>query len=371
MESIVEFPDREIIEDEALSWLIRLDGDQSLSPKEEQALDAWLARSPAHREALTSANRFWANANVLGELAPPQSVMDLCRKSLRRWLWPDPGQRLKPALGLSFVLTLGLALSLALDLRGIGHSNGVYMTAVGQQQTLTLADNSVLQLNTNSQIQVDFSDQHRNIRLLQGEVHFQVAKDPSKPFRVYAGNGRVQAVGTAFNIHLQADNVEVLVTEGRIALASTLPVATPQPRAPAPAADPYAKTTLNGLGTFAAGEALTLKKVQGPNPAATNAPAVTLVQASPAQVARHKTELAWRRGLLIFNGQALSEVIAEVERYTTVAIDIVDPELGRLAVGGQIKVADTDAMFAALEANFGLRIKRLSYNHVQVIALEP
>ena len=37
MESIVEFPDREIIEDEALSWLIRLDGDQSLSPKAPQA----------------------------------------------------------------------------------------------------------------------------------------------------------------------------------------------------------------------------------------------------------------------------------------------------------------------------------------------
>ena len=68
MENIVEFPECEQIENEALEWLIRLDGDTPLTAEEERRLDAWLARSPAHRDALKNLNSFWANANVLGEL---------------------------------------------------------------------------------------------------------------------------------------------------------------------------------------------------------------------------------------------------------------------------------------------------------------
>jgi len=68
MKNIIEFPDREIIDEEALVWLVRLDGDKPLSKKEEQAFEEWLARSPAHREALKSLNVFWAHCNVLGKL---------------------------------------------------------------------------------------------------------------------------------------------------------------------------------------------------------------------------------------------------------------------------------------------------------------
>ena len=53
----------------------------------------------------------------------------------------------------------------------------------------------------------------------------------------------------------------------------------------------------------------------------------------------------------------------------SVDIEIVDPELRDIEIGGQIQVGDTDSMFKALEANFGLKVKRLSYNRVQVVAL--
>ena len=232
METIVEFPNRDVIEDEALAWLVRLDGDKPLSASEEHTFEQWLARSPVHREAMKSLNAFWSNCNVLGEVMEPPSPAVPSRKriftGLLASLLPASGFRGMAVAGALMTLALGITLFMGRPW-DITASNGVYLTAVGQQKTVTLSDDSRVQLNTNSQIQVDYSDGYRNIRLLQGEVHFEVAKDPSKPFRVYAGSGRVQAVGTAFNVYLNKDQVEVLVTEGRVAVGSFLPLAASSP----------------------------------------------------------------------------------------------------------------------------------------------
>ena len=55
----------------------------------------------------------------------------------------------------------------------------------------------------------------RKIRLLRGEAHFVVAHDPGWPFEVFAGRGRIKAVGTAFSVRLTDDRVKVTVFEGK------------------------------------------------------------------------------------------------------------------------------------------------------------
>ena len=92
---------------------------------------------------------------------------------------------------------------------------------MGEQKTITLPDNSVVQLNTNSRLQFDYRGQARAVYLHQGEVHFSVAKNPDRPFEVYAGTGRVRAIGTAFSVTLndRSDEVNVLVTEGVVEIA--------------------------------------------------------------------------------------------------------------------------------------------------------
>ena len=404
MDSIVDFPDREVIEDEAVAWLIRLDGDAPLSVKEERSFEQWLARSPAHRDALKSLNTFWANCNQLAKVVEAPSAVTLRRKhifaQLLTYLWPDTGFRGSAMASVMMAFALGAVFWLGLP-GGITDSNGVYLTAVGQQKTITLSDDSRIQLNTNSQVLVDYSEGFRNIRLLQGEAHFDVAKDPSKPFRVYAGSGRVQAVGTAFNVYLQDDKLDVFVSEGRVALGSFLPRAESSPPAesppastpktqarmaepaeaahshsPNPSPDLYAKSEVNGLGTLAAGQGAVLKKVLSELPgtggkAPTLSARVELVPTPVDPTQQEHARLAWRRGLLIFSGETLEAAIQEVSRYTSVEIEIVDPALRTLEIGGQIRVTDTESMFKALEANFGLKIKRLSYNRVQVVALAP
>lgn len=390
MKNIIEFPDREIIDEEALVWLVRLDGDKPLSKKEEQEFEEWLARSPAHREALKSLNVFWAHCNVLGKLAEPKSIVELCKNRVLSSLGALTGFK---APITAMLVVLSVVFTYWFSYQGITSSNGLYSTAVGQQETITLADGSRVQLNTNSQIQVNYNDEFRDIRLLQGEVHFDVSKDKKKPFRVYAGNGRVQAVGTAFNVYINKGDVDVLVTEGSVALASILPISInisqsnihndlsyDELNKTPPSIGRKAKvisknrtdndSEVNGLGVVVAGEGVTMKKVDtasfsNANSLSTNQPFVKLV---PIEVNdKKRKQLAWRKGLLIFSGEPLEEVIEEISRYIPVSIEIVDPELRNIQIGGQIKVGDTDSMFKALEANFGLKIKHLNYNHVQVV----
>ena len=388
MDKIIEFPDRDIIEDEALEWLIRLDADHPLNKSEERMLDEWLARSPVHRDALKSLNTFWSSANVLSSLAEPSSVVGLLQKRCLAYFQPLMHRRRSATFATLLVLGLMVLGLDGFNLKNNADTNGLYVTAVGQQKTVTLADDSVIQLNTNSQVQVDYRQGFRNIRLLQGEAHFDVAKDKSKPFRVYAGSGRVQAVGTAFNVYLRGSDVDVFVTEGRVAVASILNIDNQLP-IDADASNSYANTDIvddtdayiatrvNGLGEISAGQGALLKITEavGVNDNTQGAQRFELELVpdftSSAGHPKKNHPLAWRKGLIIFTGESLEQVIAEISRYTPVQIEIVNPELRNIEIGGQVEVGDTDSMFKALEVNFGLTIKRISYNHVQVIAANP
>ena len=388
MDKIIEFPDQDIIEDEALEWLVRLDADHPLNKSEERMLDEWLARSPVHRDALKSLNTFWSSANVLSSLAEPSSVIGLLQKRCLAYFQPLMNRRRSATFATLLVLGLMVFGLDGFNLKNNADTNGLYVTAVGQQKTVTLADDSVIQLNTNSQVRVDYSQGFRNIRLLQGEAHFDVAKDKSKPFRVYAGSGRVQAVGTAFNVYLRGSDVDVFVTEGRVAVASILNIDDQLPidadasnshasTAVADDTDAYIATRVNGLGEISAGQGALLKIAEavGVDDDTQGAQRFELELVpnltSSASHLKKNHPLAWRKGLIIFSGESLEQVIAEISRYTPVQIEIVNPELRNIEIGGQVEVGDTDSMFKALEVNFGLTIKRISYNHVQVIAANP
>ncbi len=78
--------------------------------------------------------------------------------------------------------------------------------------------------------------------------------------------------------------------------------------------------------------------------------------------------LSWREGVLTFAGDPLEVVVEEISRYTTVSIEFSDPAVRAIRIGGRFPIGETDAMFAALEANFGLRVTRLSHDRVMVSA---
>ena len=93
---------------------------------------------------------------------------------------------------------------------------------------ITLADGSIVTLNTASRIETRMNGQERTVRLLEGEAFFEVAHDATRPFRVYAGDGMTVAVGTAFSVRLNKNAVEVVVSEGKVAYSRVADTPTPE-----------------------------------------------------------------------------------------------------------------------------------------------
>ena len=371
MDNVYEFPDRAVIEQEAGEWIIKLDGPIPPTQEERKALQEWINRSPAHREEINSLADFWGKMNVLTELAVPlgKTETQIGRAQASNTGRTKGGNRIVLAaaacvVGFAVLLTFWV-------LPDKQDNNGLYATAVGQQKTTILADGSVIHLNTNSQLEVNYSEHYRDIRLLQGEAHFTVAKNPNKPFRVYAGNGRVQAVGTAFSVYLKGRNVDVTVTQGRVGL-----VALNQPPAIGTKVDPdktlgKSPPTNNSqpdsgyeknLGLLEAGQRATIKYILVNDLIAQNE--ITPIEnIDEREMAKR---LSWREGLLTFAGEPLEVVVAEISRYTPVYIEITDPAVRAIKIGGQFRVGETEDMLDSLETNFGLLVKRVGYNQVQL-----
>lgn len=355
MTGIVEFPDRRLVEQEAAEWLIRLDGRAKPSADEQKRLGEWLERSPAHRQELDSLAKLWGRINVLTELTVPLGQLDAPGRTAF-WVRGGSGPRFAFAGFAAMVIVSLLAFFVGPD--SLTRTNGLYSTAIGELQSITLADGSEVVLNTNSQIRVSYTEQYRDLQLLQGEAHFVVAENEAQPFRVYASGRRIEAIGTAFDVRLRDGDVRVAVLEGKVALAYQDPVVAENPSSGNAMVE-------KSLGTLEAGQAgvITEGTETGVNTDA--AAGSTLQQIETPNVERL---LAWRLGTLAFSGESLEAVVSEISRYTTVHIEISGPAVRAIRIGGQVPVGQTDAMLAALEDNFGFRVERLSPDHVVLSA---
>ena len=371
--NIYDFPDRSNIEKEAGKWLIRLDGDTQLTTDEINQLRDWLNRSPLHRKELSNLLNFYDKMNVLTELSVPHGN-PLSDKSKPSAATPKGSSNFgilfgQKAFGLAMaVLAVSVVILLILSNQQASNLNhsGLYATAIGEQTSVELPDGSVMQLNTNSQVNVKYDPGARNIKLIHGEAYFKVLLDPQRPFSVYAGKGRVEAIGTEFSVRLIENDIDVTVAEGRVMLvALEEPPGTeimPEPVDAIP--ENYNETT---LGILDAGQSTTIRAIIT---SAENSPekSIELVQEMDEEEVYQR--LSWRDGLLIFYGDPLEDVIREISRYSPVTIEILDPRLKTIRIGGQFRVGDVEAMLASLETNFKIRIIRLRNNHIQIAAVE-
>ena len=363
MDNVHPFEDRNTIAHEAREWLIRLDGDEPLTPAEVDEMHVWGERSPAHRQELLRITAFWNDASQLTELAIP--LYSNARPSnspvgdLLSWL----SQGLNTARGVTAsVATVCLVLGVVVFSNGwypqpIDATNGIYATAIGEMRVKKLAEGSVLHINTDSQVQVDFSEPIRKIRLLRGEAHFEVAHNSEWPFEVYAGKGMVKAVGTAFSVRLNQDDVlDVIVTDGRVALAAAVvpepqPTGSTQEKTASPLVLPV---KLETFGTLSRGEGLSFSTQNSQK---------NNQRLAQKDIARH---LSWRDGYLVFSGEPLSLVVKELNRYMPITVEISDPALRELPIGGRFKVGELEALLDVLETNFGIQVSRLDDQRIQL-----
>jgi transmembrane sensor len=183
------------------------------------------AETALDEEAMLEMERLWA---LTGAVADDPRIRTALEKDRVRFQPAAPMRRFAP-----------IAAALILSVTGLGSvvwfgSNGPapqiaaapvpgVATAVGQRKRMTLADASSVSLDTDSEIAVRIDEKARNVMLRRGRAYFQVTKDPHRPFIVSAGDKRIRAVGTAFEVRIDKGEVIVTVTEGTVEVTERNP----------------------------------------------------------------------------------------------------------------------------------------------------
>jgi transmembrane sensor len=219
---------------------------------------------------------------------------------------------------------------------------------------VALPDGSNVELNASSEVEVSFTTAQRRVRLVRGEAHFVVAKDRNRPFVVDAGTLAVRAVGTAFNVRLGVQDIEVLVTEGRVAVADsrqmraaeTVPVAEPAQR--------EAGTEL------VANHRLVVPVLQR---SAIGVPEV-VPRIERVTTDALRESLAWQGPRLVFADTPLADAIEQFNRRNPVQLELADSELGTLPIGGSFRAENVDAFVRVLTTGGELVAERPSPNRV-------
>ena len=341
MTNVYPLPPQKSSVDEASEWLARLD--RGLSAAEERQIAAWLARHPENRRALLRLASLWDRMDSLSRL---MDLFPAAHKRQRRTF-------LYPAMAASFALLViaGLLIVqrspevLAPADRTLARVASSYETAIGERSTVRLADQSLLTLNTNSLVKVNYDAMQRVLVLDRGEMSIEVAHDPRRPLSVIAGRKVVRAVGTAFNIQMMDDaQVELIVTEGTVMVVDHV-----EPRGSAVAVEPV-RVGGDTPRTVTKGERVLL-----------GADRETIAKVSDSALS---AELSWRQGNLIFRGETLAVAIAEVSRYTPVRFEIADERLKELRIGGLFQAGDVDGLLATLQENFNIDSERLDAERV-------
>ena len=347
-ENVLSMPDMKDVNAEAAEWVVLLE-DGELSAEDRAAFLAWRNASPRNREAferLAALSGAFDDIAQLEDYAASDDNARLLAHDARMGRVGVFGRRpvlacLAASLGLLVVGSVVLQTSPG----WIEQDRDTYHTAIGEQRTIELSDGSTINLNTNSAVEIAYRDGARDIRLIDGEAYFDVTPDKARPFSVWVEGKAVTAVGTAFTVRRLEEKITVTVAQGRVALYAAMSDDDKTRRVEMPSTE------------LVAGQSALLSET-----------VEEVATIGPEKLAR---KLSWRDGVLAFSGDPLSEVVADVSRYTDIKIEIDDAVLADLPVNGYFKIGEIGEMFEALEIMAGLEAERVGPKHIRLMRPQP
>jgi len=313
-------------EETAADWF-GLKRSGQMDAEQARAFDAWLAAEPEHRAAYDNLEHYWELAGATRNDPEVLSMREAARRTYRRrWAAAITGAAMAASVVVGVFVTRPEPPSqFAVPERPTVIAelgNRAFETAVGQSTTVLLPDGSAVTLDTDSRIRTRMDGRRRFVELEKGRAFFKVAKDRSRPFVVAAAGRTITALGTAFEVRADPKRFEVTLVEGRVRVEG--------PLAPAVADKPQATELTPGSQLVARDE--------------------MVWSVARTDVAK---ETSWLRGRIAFDNDPLSEVVAEMNRYSDKKIVIADPEVARTPILGVFKAGDTDGLVKALES-YGL-----------------
>jgi transmembrane sensor len=311
------------VQREAYEWISRFMGGDMTSA-EVEAMKAWFGQSRVHAAAYADARRVWnalgpvANARMRESGDAGQTIRDAGR--FRLALSAPIGRRALIGGALAASAAYGL-IKPPLDLwPSYSELMADYRTGAGEYRQVTLADTVSLHLNTRTSIAVrSQTTGMAQIELISGEAAFSTGAAASE-LTVVAASGRILATRSDFNLRCDGSQVSIACLNGSLLVM------------------------LDGSATRLDARQQVSYGDQGIS-------AVTAV--NPDNVT------AWRHGRLIFEGVPVAQVIAEINRYRSGRIVLMNEGIGRRLLTARLPTTETDKIIIQIVHIFGAKARTL------------
>ena len=224
-------------------------------------------------------------------------------------------------------VTAYIVFALVFGLAGVGINRvakNLIETGIEETRVVALEDGSRIVLDRQSRLRVAFTPAARDVELLDGQAHFEVAKNPNRPFRVRTQSAEVVAVGTMFDVATVPARTTVTLIEGRVNVRT---ISSPAQ------AEPKVEALVPGQQLGIASDGQFLDK----------------------RVVKIENVTAWQRGTIILDDMPLPEALTAINRYSATQIVIRGPALQSRRVSGVFRIGDVETEAIALERYFNLR----------------
>lgn len=301
---------------EAGVWVARLhsgEADRTVMAGVKQ----WLKAHPMNVRALELCTEIWEESANLRRITPFETQATAARRQYR--FLPVAAAAVALLLLAVMVVWLGPAADLA--------------TEVGEQRLVTLQDGTHVFLNTATRIAVKYDAKTRWVELKSGEALFDVAKKPTWPFIVKAGDREIRALGTSFVVRRDTMQTAVTLVEGTVSVT-------------------------------AAGSAPAIRNLHADAPAPLQAFTLTPGQRLTFRGEHARLEatsldkaVAWRRGEIVFDDTTLSDATAELNRYSKDKLIVEQPQAQVMRVTGLFQAGDSLSFAHAVAQSYGLTVE--------------
>ncbi|MEM6818602.1 MAG: FecR domain-containing protein [Pseudomonadota bacterium] len=284
-----------------------LNARNALDEEKSKAFEAWLAADLRHEQAYDRAITVWAAVEYLqaedidddllsaATLKPDHALTD----RLSAWIATTAGRTVSATF--TFVLVVSAAFwtmakqqTDGLDPLGPDSPAQRFATTTGEVRTVTLPDGSRATLGASTALSFTDRIDFRDVRLDRGAVYFEVVSDPARQFRVEADEMVTMVTGTAFEMRKNGNISRVAVSEGTVSVSYPIWLG-------------GRKVAQRKRVDLSAGMQVSALATQG---------------LSDKQSIEIDNIGAWRTERLIYDGATLSELLADVERYAGVIVEI-------------------------------------------------
>lgn len=305
----------------ASAWLARLRS-QEISDETNRAFEKWLDAAPQNETEYEKCEMITEMAQELRNDPDLSPFLKECSEDADLYFKNQTEKSVMKKRVTQVIASLS-TIAAVITLTFFSLQPETFETKVGEQRTVMLEDKSLVQLNTNTKISVDYTDGERFIILRHGEAIFEVTPDKNRPFRVQAANGSAVALGTVFNVAIDQNKVTVTVIEGTVRVAGN-------------------QTTNNPASqpVLVIGEAISYRD--------------NIID-SQIHEADIKRITGWREGKLVFDNMPLLQAIEEHNRYTSQHIILGDNQLKNLTISGVFRVGDTKSLLFLLKNTLNLK----------------